>query len=43
MDFADPADHKGNKRKQKDKEILTPCQRAEKEVDHEGDGDANNS
>ena len=42
MYFALPADHKAkDKRKRKDKQILGPCQRDEKTVEHEGDGDTN--
>ena len=40
MDFAVPTDHSKNERKRKDRQILGPCQRTEKTVEHEGEGRA---
>ena len=43
MDFAIPADHpvKIKKKKRKKRQLLRPCQRTEKAVEHETDGDTN--
>ena len=43
VDFTAPAKHSENERKQKDRQILGSCQRAEKAMEYEGDSDTNNS
>ena len=43
MDFAVPTHQSENKRKRKDSQILGSSQRTEKAVEHESDGDTNNS